>query len=240
MWRECKLRKNCAHVFIIAAGKTEGGFHSTLSPFGNKNQKTTLCLAYNTLHPGEQKSLFFLLISTTLTLPPHIQLIHWNHLSYYYIVSVTYKKKDQYSSCNPELLSACNVKRWEQNRNRKDSGLWTLHSIIQNLQAQTFKYNTNGASKEKMPRTGTALEERKALSLGEGWWGLMDPQKLRKKTTLHPSYSQSGLPQASPGNDQIQIFNFPGCLLEQSARACFSTQNPVVSPQLKQHSFSHK
>lgn len=82
-----------------------------------------------------------------------------------------------------------------------------------------------------------ALEERKALSLAEGRWDLMDTQKLRKKTTLHPSCSQSGLPQASPGNDQIQIFNFTGCLLEQSARARFSTQNPVGSPQLKQHNF---
>lgn len=44
---------------------------------------------------------------------------------------------------------------------------------------------------------------------------------------------------ASPGKDQIQISSLMGGLSDKSACAYFATQNPGVSPDLKQHSSWH-
>lgn len=194
--------------------------------------------------------LILLLISTTHAPPPFILLIHWNHLCYY-AFSVTYRKKEQYYSCNQELLSACNVQGMGREQKEHWPRQWivslAVDSGIKDLQTRTFTYSANRTSKEKahaspeqelFQRTG-----KPCLWQRDGRWDLMSTQKLEKKTTLCPSCSQSVVPQAdmsaSPGNEQIQMFSFTGGLLDQSTWVSFSTQKPVVSPHLKLHNSWH-
>lgn len=116
--RECKLRKNCVAV-LITAGKIAGVFHNMLSRFEKKKKKKVLCLAYNSLYPGEQN---MLILSSDLYYPwpPFILPIQWNHFCYY-ILSVTYKKKKQYYSFNQELLRAWNMRGTGIAQNKKNS-----------------------------------------------------------------------------------------------------------------------
>lgn len=185
--RECKLRKNCVHVFITA-GKTEGVFHNILGrPLWKKNQPhvllTTLWILANK-HAYSSSDFHYPRPSPIYPMPlPHLSFLFTETICATTHFRLPIERRNNIIHATKNYLVPAMCRGWEENRKSagRDSGLWALQ-WIQAL--KIYRHERSHTVPIGLPKRRHMLAQNRNCSRGqeslasgrgtdgEIWWAL--------------------------------------------------------------------